>query len=189
MEDKHSPKTGIKKQWKIGIFALVIVAIVGITTYSILTRQTNATDNSSNSFNPTVTVNASTNSTSALAIGDLNWVKNLNTEFVDHDFIFVMFPGNDNDLNVQAANSITLAISKIQAEGIKIDSVTLKQDDPEITTTTELLAISQLPAVIAYNKNGNGALVTGDLDETQLLQAYLVANQVCIPGSGCCPTK
>ena len=190
MKHKYSPKSDSKNRWKIVILVLVICTAAGVAAYSFLSRQNNMVGSTSTGFNPTAAVNGKpASATSGPAAGDLNWVKNMSTEFVDHDFVFVMFPGNNNELNAQAAKSITSASSKIQAEGIKIDSLSLKQDDPEIATTIEMLAISKLPAVIAYNRNGGGALATGDITENQLLQAYLMANQACTPGGSCCPTK
>ena len=98
-----------------------------------------------------------------------------------------MLPGNNNESNGNTEKAITMASQKIQESGINIDTVMLKQDDPEVQTTIQLLALPQLPAVIAFHKSGAGTSVVGDITETQLLQAFLAVTKACATGSGCCP--
>jgi hypothetical protein len=51
------------------------------------------------------------------------------------------------------------------------------------------LGIGGVPAVLAISVSGNGAIMTGDITEENLLQTYLTVLQpVCVTGgsSGCC---
>ena len=118
--------------------------------------------------------------------------KNLAAKFTDHDFIFVILPGNDSDSTKTLANRVAEATAKIEAKGARVETITLSASDPEFSITTERLAITQLPAVLAISISGNGAIITGDITEGKLLQTYVVVSQpICAPGSspGCCPGK
>jgi hypothetical protein len=102
----------------------------------------------------------------------------------------VILPGNDTNLNNTLANRISDATAKIEARHTSVGTFTLNASDPEFSVTTERLAITQLPAVLAISTTGNGAIITGDITEGKLLQTYVTISQpVCAPGSssGCCP--
>jgi hypothetical protein len=132
------------------------------------------------------------NALSTLGIGDLLWAQELNTIFTDHNLIFVILPGNDTNLNDTLANRISDATAKIEARHTSVGTFTLNASDPEFSVTTERLAITELPAVLAISTTGNGAIITGDITEGKLLQTYVVVTQpVCVPGgsSGCCSGK
>ncbi len=122
------------------------------------------------------------------SIGDYNWIKKANVLFAQNDFIFLVLPG-DNEATQLMSKEIDNAVAKIKADGVNIETLALKSDDPELQSTAQRLSITKFPAVIAFNKVGSGTLVTGDITETRLLQAYLQAAKACPPGSssGCCP--
>jgi len=190
--DNTTQQVARKKQlWKIAVFALGMLMIVGATSYSIITRHINASSTPlDNSGIPQIASSTGGNAPSILGLGDLAWVQNLNSTFVDHDFIFVILPGSDSDSTKTIANRVTEATATIEAKGARVDIITLSADDPEFLVTTERLAIIQLPAVLAISVSGNAAIMPGDTTEGKLLQAYVVVSQpICAPGSssGCCP--
>ena len=185
MKDKASNKTLKRQWWKIAGFALGIILIAAAATYALTTR--NSAASSGPLTNSTVPSIGST--PAVMGVGDLKWAKNLATKFTDHDFIFVILPGSDNDSTKTLTNRVSDAAAKIEAKGARVDTITLSASDPEFSITTERLAIAQLPAVLAISASGNGAIMTGDITEGKLLQTYLVVSQpVCAPGSssGCC---
>jgi len=186
--------SGGKKWWKIGLFALGMCLIIGATAYSLIVRHTNASNTSVDTSGiPQIATGARVNALSSLSISDLAWVQELNSLLTDHDFIMVLLPENNGDLNDTLVNLIAEAASKIEARGANVGTFTLDPSDPEFSTTMKRLALGQLPAIIAIHNNGNGALITGDITEDRLLQTYLVVSQpiICAPGSssGCCSGK
>ena len=182
-----------KKRWKIAVFALGMLMIIGATAYSLITRHTSASPVPLNNIGvPQIASSNRGNALSTLGIGDLLWAKELNTIFTDHNLIFVILPGNDTNLNDTLANRISDATAKIEARHTSVGTFTLNASDPEFSVTTERLAITQLPAVLAISTTGNGAIITGDITEGKLLQTYVVVKQpICVPGgsSGCCSGK
>lgn len=193
-EDSTKQQPPSKKQWwKIAIFTLGMVLVIIGATYSMITRHTSASGVPlDNSGVPQIASSTYNNALSTLGIGDLLWVKELNTIFTDHNLIFVILPGNDTNLNDTLANRISDATAKIEAEHTSVGTFTLNASDPEFSVTTERLAITELPAVLAVSTSGNGAIITGDITEGKLLQTYVVVTQpICPPGSspGCCSGK
>jgi len=191
MKDKASNKTPKRQWWKIAGFALGILLIAAAATYALTTRNSAASSGPLGNGNvPSIGSNTSKSAPAVMGVGDLKWTKNLAAKFTDHDFIFVIMPGSDNSSNETLANRVSEASAKIEARGARVDTITLSASDPEFSITTERLAITQLPAVLAIAISGNGAIMTGDITEGKLLQTYLVVSQpVCAPGSspGCCP--
>jgi hypothetical protein len=182
-----------KKRWKIAVFALGMLMVIGATAYSLITRHTSASTVPLNNIGvPQIASSNCGNALSTLGIGDLLWAQELNTIFTDHNLIFVILPGNDTNLNDTLANRISDATAKIEARHTSVGTFTLNASDPEFSVTTERLAITELPAVLAISTTGNGAIITGDITEGKLLQTYVVVTQpVCVPGgsSGCCSGK
>ena len=191
MKDKVSNKAPKKQWWKIAIFTLVILLVAGAVTYALTTRSSAASSGPlSNGDVPSLGSNTSQNAPASTGVGDLNWVKNLPAKLADHDLIFVILPDSDSNSTNTLATRVAGAAAKIEARGVRVETLTLSTSDPELSITAERLAIAQLPAVIAIGPSGNGLILTGDITEGKLLQAYLTASQpVCAPGSspGCCP--
>jgi hypothetical protein len=189
MNKKDSSNTPKRAWWKIAALAVGIVLVLTATTYALVTRQSSASSGtlSQGAAPPVAATTASAPAT--MGIGDLKWAKNVTTKFADNDFIFVVLPGSDSTTEV-LTNRVADAAAKIEAKAARVETITLSASDPEFSITKERLAISQLPAILAISSTGNGAILTGDITEAKLLQAYLVVSQpICPPGSssGCCP--
>ncbi|MBM4446181.1 MAG: hypothetical protein FJ023_02350 [Chloroflexi bacterium] len=194
LADSTKQQPPSKKQWwKIAVFALGMLMVISATTYSIVTRHINASSTPlDKSGIPQIASNTVCNAASTLGIGDLAWVQELNAIFTNHDLIFVVLPGSDGDSTKTLADRISDATVKIEARHTSVGTFTLSASDPEFSTTTERLAIAELPAVLVMSTSGNGAIITGDITEGKLLQTYVVVTQpVCAPGgsSGCCSGK
>jgi hypothetical protein len=200
-EESSKQQPPSKKQWwKIAVFSLGMLMVVGAITYSLVTRHTSAAtapiDNSSvqldNGVIRRISSGTCSEALSGMGVGDLQWAQELNTIYTNHDLVFVILPENDPILNDTLSNRISDATAKIEARGARVGTFTLSDTDPEFSITIQRLAIGQLPAVLAISTSGNGAIITGDITEGQLLQTYVVVSQpVCAPGSspGCCSGK
>jgi len=185
--------------WKIAVCVLGILVIAGAVTYTLMTR-TSASSAASTTSSPTAPAASSptapaTNSPTPTATaanapasdgsGELNWVKSLNSKWATNDFIFVVFPGDD-DLTGKADQAVKTSLEKIKQAGTAAEALTLSSTDPEFQTTLDRLAIQKLPAVLVFAATGQGVIVKGDITETKLLQAYVSLQKTCVPGSGCC---
>lgn len=193
-EDSTKQQPPSRKQWwKIAVFALGVVLIIGATAYSLLMRHTSAsTPSVDNSVVPQIVSNTWSSAVSAMGIGDLVWTQELNSIFTDHDLVFVVLPDNDSSSTNTLASRISDATVKIEARGARVGTLTLSASDPEFSTTLQRLAVGQLPAVLAVSAGGVGAIMTGDITEGKLLQTYVTLSQpICAPGSspGCCGGK
>ena len=173
------------KQWlKIGLCILGVLMIAGAVTYVVLTRQASA---SSASSTPPATAGVATNTQSTGGIDGLNWVKDVNTKFTNKDFLFVLLPG-DTVLTKKTEQTVSSAVEKIMQDGVSVGVFPLDPKDQEVAITAKRLSITSLPAVLLFSSQGRGAIISGDITETKLLQAYLTLMQACVPGnSGCCP--
>jgi hypothetical protein len=177
-----------KKWWKIAVFAFGMLMVIGAIVYSLTIR------NSAASSAPLGNVQSIGSAIVGSApgttvIGDLKWTQNLTAKFTDHDFIFVILPGNDGNSNKILSKRVSDASAKIEARGARIETIALSASDPELLITIKRLAIGELPAVLAITNTGNIRIVTGDITEGTLLQTYVIVTQpVCVPGgsSGCC---
>jgi hypothetical protein len=188
-----------KKWWKIAVFALGMLMVIGAIAYSLTTRNSAASsgplDNvpsigSYTSLNiPRADSYTSLNIPNATGIGDLKWSESLAAKFADHDFIFMIFPDSDINSTKTLSKRVSDASAKIEARGARVETITLSPDDPEFSITMKRLRIGQVPTVLAISVSGNGAIMTGDITEENLLQTYLTVLQpVCVTGgsSGCC---
>ena len=198
------------------VFAVVMLVVVGLIAYSILTQEIDTADTSASnvpvtpttSSNAIVTTNngestlqeetagASNNVPATPGNRELTSMENVDNMFADHDFIFVILPASDGDSTMEAIRKVAEAAAKIQAQNIRVGIFTLSRDNPEFANTANIWSIFQFPAVLAFNKDGNGHLVAYGITETKLLQAYLGAcggtSSSCCPPSGsssnsCCP--
>jgi hypothetical protein len=119
--------------------------------------------------------------------GELNWVKNLNTQFETNDFVIVILPGNDA-LTGKVDQLVKSACEKIRQDRTNIEVMTLNSTDTEFPVTLDRLAIHKLPAVLIMAPAGKQQIIKSDITESKILEAYLRLQGTCIPGaSGCCP--
>jgi hypothetical protein len=182
-----------KRWWKIAVFALGVLLVIGTTTYSLVTRHTSASSTPlDNSGIPQIATNTWTMAISAMGIGDLVWAQDIKSIFTDHDLILVILPENDSNSTETLSKRVSDASAKIEARGARVGTLTLSSSDPEFSITMKRLALGQLPAVLVLSTTGNGAIITGDITEGKLLQTYVTVSQpICAPGSspGCCGGK
>src|SRR4030042_4345870 len=141
--DNTTQQVARKKQlWKIAVFALGMLMIVGATSYSIITRHINASSTPlDNSGIPQIASSTGKNVPNILGLGDLAWVQNLSTTFIEHDFIFVILPDSDINSTKTLTNRISDAAAAIEASGARVEIITLSPDDPEFSITMHRLAI------------------------------------------------
>ena len=178
---------GRQPWWKIAVFALGMLMIIGAASYIIITRHTNVADATLDRSNIPF-IGSDRYIANIFALEGLAWIQDLRVTFVDHDFIFVVLLDNDIESNKTLTNRISDAVAKIEAEGTRVETLILDPDHPEFSITMHRMKLGATPMVLAISSSGNGAKITGDITETDILQTYLgiVEPCVCAPGSGCC---
>lgn len=164
-------------KWKIAICVLGVLMIAGGTVYIFITRMEAGTAAlTAENFD----AQASDGS------GELKWVRALAPRYGNCDFIYVLFPGDD-DRTVQAEQTIKNSIRIIEQSGGAVDMVRLSPTDTEFVATLERLAVQKLPAVLLIAAKGQSVVIKGDITETKLMQSYFSLHNICFPSkSGCC---
>jgi len=110
---------------------------------------------------------------------ELDSLASLNKLATDTDAVFVLLATQDEQGNEAVTRSIEAAAKKIQADGIRLSAFRLKKDAPNYVRLSKQVS---LPCVIAMVKSRGARVVSGDVTETKLIQAYVAASR----GSGCC---
>jgi len=165
-------------KWKIAICVLGFLMITGATAYIFITRMEAGTAALTGENFDTQASDGS---------GELQWVKALAPRYRNCDFIYVLFPGDD-DRTVQAEQTIRNSMGIIEQSGGAVDMITLSPTDSEYEATLERLAIQKLPAALLIAAKGQSVVIKGDITETKLMQSYFSLYKTCFPGaSGCCP--
>lgn len=177
-----------KQWWKIAVLAVGILLIVAATAYSLITKA-NAASNGLLGQGTVPSIATNTSAPARMGLSSLTWVQNLDSLLAKNDVVFVILP-EEGGSNTAVTTQVSGAAQKIREQGVSVYIMTLSPSNHEFLTTTQKLGIPQFPAALILSKNGNGAIVFGNFNETKLLEAYVVvSNPTCAPGSssGCCP--
>ena len=110
----------------------------------------------------------------------------LNAAAADMNAVFIFLPAKGQSATGKAVNGIEAAQRTIESKGAtKIGVFTLKTDSPDYNQISRQFA---LPGVIALVKGRGARVVSGEITETNLVQAFVAASSAsgCGPG-GCGP--
>jgi len=165
------------QRWMIVLCVLGVLMIAGAVAYILITR----------SIAGSLQSDATANAQALDSAGEMNWVKSLTAKYETNDFVFVILPGSD-DATAEVDKVVKSASEQIEQGGTNVEVMTLNRTDPELSLTSERLAIQKLPAVLICSATGQRAILKGDVTGEKLMQAYLTLQKACVPGvSGCCP--
>ena len=112
---------------------------------------------------------------------DLDSLASLNKVAADSDAVFVLLAAKDQLNDQVVTKEIEAAAQKIMANGTKVSAFRLKESAPEYASLAKQISF---PGVIAMVKGLGMSVVSGDITETKLVQAFVAASR---PGGGCCP--
>ena len=112
----------------------------------------------------------------------LNSLASLNKVAVDTDAVFILLAAEDQQGNQTITKEIEAAAKKIQSSGTRISAFTLKKGAPDYA---QLAKQFSTPCVLAMVKGRGTSGVSGDITESKLIQAFVMASRVT---SGCCPS-
>ncbi|MCX6645308.1 MAG: arsenite efflux transporter metallochaperone ArsD [bacterium] len=116
---------------------------------------------------------------------NINSINDLNSVAMDKAAVFIYLPGQDDSpIASSTIDAVQAAQSSLQSQGITLGLYSLVTSSPEYTS---LSAQIELPAILVLCKGKSSSMVTGDVTEIKLLQAYAAANRAA--GGGCCPSS
>jgi len=100
----------------------------------------------------------------------------VNTDAV---FVFLGSPGERDSKGL--AKQMEAALAKIKANGTRVSTFWLKDSAPEYASLAQQVT---LPSVLALVKGGGMSMVSDEISETKLVQAFVTASR---PAAGCGP--
>ena len=117
---------------------------------------------------------------------ELDSLASLNKVAADTDAVFVLLAANDQ-LNDQAiTKEIESAAKTIKSNGVRVSAFRLNKVAPDYAQLAKQVSV---PSVIAMVKGRGMSAVSGEINETKLVQAFVTASRPsgCGP-AGCGPT-
>ena len=158
--------------WHTVVFAAVLLAAVGVAAHSLLGRRT-----------------APASGEVAAPDEALAGLDSVRAALADHEFVFIILPGQDASSDEAVAAAVSEAAAPIRARKVSVGVVTLSRDGDELDKAAGQFGVKAFPAVVALRKGGGQSVVEGEVTEDALLMAYVEACSPasCAPGSACCP--
>jgi len=211
---------GSRKNWKMLVFILVVIAAGVVLARSVIRKSNSAADQKQLSFAAIQPVSKSSTDSPFNAVAEaqqtpadseagaasssvtkvqektdvsansaltlwgkpLDSLASLSKSAAETDAVFILLAAEDQQGNETITNEIEAAAKKIQSNGIRICAFTLKKGAPNYVQLAKQLSV---PCVLAMVKGGGMSGVSGEITETKLVQAFVMASR---PASGCGPS-
>ena len=205
--DCCSPSSGGGgKNWKTAVFVVVILLAGAVAAHSLLTKNgetASISGEGTSSFGTsslagkaglsTESPAASKQPSETVAVScgiNLDSIESL-TKLADErgaNVAFIFLPGEEEDSTRAASAQVEAAINMLSAKGKQVAAFTLEKGAEGYDQMIEQFSVESLPSVIVAGKGCGAAAVSGEINETKLLRAFVVASTPvsCGPG-GCCP--
>jgi len=162
--------------FKTAVFVVVILVACIVTAHSLITRN-NRTVNNSSQMDPFQANLAS------LAL--------FNSEAAGHEAVFLLLADESGEPPENVLQQMEQAASKITAKGTSIGTFVIDRKSDDYALLTENLSISSFPSIVTVVRGCGQSVVSGQITETKLLEAFVEASTTssCCPGSdpSCCP--
>lgn len=204
--DCCSPSSSEKKTWKTAVFIVVILLAGAVAAHSILTKNNETTDISGNaglSFSssdtsdmphfPTGLSQRDENPSEAIAIScgmTLDSIESIGKLAAEKkaNVVFIILAGDDEESNQNASAQVETTINNLFAKGKQVAAFTLEMRSEGYDQLISQFSLESFPSVIVAGKGCGVSTVSGEINETKLLRAFIVASTPisCGPG-GCCP--
>jgi hypothetical protein len=179
------------KPWKTVLFALIVIG-AGVVLANSLMRNSKAdkpaqtftlpqVDGQPDSPSSLSTEPADDAKASSLWRTELDSLASLNQVATDADAVFVFLTAKDQNDDQAMTGAIEAAAQKIQSKGTQVAAFKLKHSAPEYA---QFAAQASVPSVLALVKGAGMDVVSGEINEARLMQAFVTASR---PASACCP--
>ena len=194
-----SGSDGRGRCWKMVVFILIVIAAGVVLTRSFLRKSNSDVGQSQQAFAPvqvesksngkippvmdnTTRQEASVKDVPLLWRTDLDSLASLNKVAADTDAVFVFLAAEDQQNNQNIISQVEAAAKTINADGIQVSAFKLNKTAPDYAQLAKQFPV---PSVLAMVKGRGMSAVSGQINETKLVQAYVAASR---PASGCCPS-
>ncbi|MHC4748510.1 MAG: hypothetical protein ACYTFW_01415 [Planctomycetota bacterium] len=174
--DCCSPGSGGSKSFKTAIFVVVILLACAVAAHSLLTKG----NRTANTSPPTESFRA-----------DLASLALFNSEGAEQKAVFILLADESGGLDEKTFQQTEQAASRITSKGTPIGTVTIDSKSDDYALLTKNFSIDSFPSVVIMVKGAGSAVVSGQITEARLLEAFVEASTAgpCCPGSdpSCCP--
>lgn len=115
----------------------------------------------------------------------LDSVQSLDTLAADKDVVFLLLPGEAEIPDISMPKQLEVVANNLSKSGQKIAVFTLKASSPDHNRLVRHFSVKTFPSVVILGRLGSAWVVTGDITEAGLYNAFVLAS---LPAS-CCPTQ
>ena len=208
--DCCSPSSGgAGASWKTVVFVVVILLAGAVAAHSLLTRNNETTSVSADATSSFGTISSSDKAglstelstaskqpseTVTVSCGVTVDSFGSLAEIADEkgaDVVFVFLPGENEQLDQTASAQVEATMNMLSAKGKQVAAFTLQKDSEGYAQMIEQFSVQSLPSVVVAGKGCGAAAVSGEITETELLRAFVVASTPISCGiqcgSSCCP--
>jgi len=172
-------------RWKTLVFLLVMGAAVAMLAHALVKKSGKTTDVDQQSFSagaPGMETSAET----APALSDLTLdaFASRNSIADEIETVFILLPGEDGNRVQATSRQVDAAMIKLRSKGKKVATFTLEKSAADYAQLVEQLSITSFPSVVAIGRGCGSRVVSGEITETKLLQAFVATST---PSSSCGP--
>ncbi len=102
-------------------------------------------------------------------------------------FLTLKGAGAALDKNAEVESLTESAAALIRKKGVTVTTTSVAPGDSLFANAVDLFGVSNLPAVLAMNKEGGFVLIAGNITENNLLKTFLSGCSAADCGTGCDP--
>ncbi len=166
------------------IFATVMLLAVGVAAYSMVKKNGAAA-----SGTPSSSTSRGDDGAGSLTEIRLETVEAAEKLATERDVTFLVLPGQDASSTNAACDQVSAAFAKLLVQGQKAAAFTLPQSDGAYGAMMKRFNVDAAPCVVVLGNGGRPSAVSGEITETKLLRAAVMAGlrSNCCPGGSCCP--
>jgi hypothetical protein len=201
-----SSSGGGGKSWKTAVFVVVILLAGAVAAHSLLTKNgetacvsgegassfgTSSLFDEAGLSTGSPTTSKQPSETVAVSCGvTLDSIESL-AKLADErgaNVAFIFLPGEDEDSTRTASAQVEATMNMLSAKGKQVAAFTLERGAEGYDQLIKQFSVESLPSVIVAGKGCGAATVSGEINETKLLRAFVVASTPASGGQGgCCP--
>lgn len=124
-----------------------------------------------------ITTDNQSSKAGAFSCGEnLNSLKVLDKMTAGKGTVFLLLPGEEEESSKKASQQVENIIETLKAKGKQVAAFTLERDSEQYDEIVKRFSIESLPCVIVSGLEGQSLMVSQDITEEKLTQAFVLAN-------------
>jgi hypothetical protein len=165
------------------IFVAILIIIVAILVFKAFCKANAAGLNTTKTKNAIHMVKNNKVSSPKILGQYIDSMSQLNMVALKQDAVFIFIPAKNNmNISDKARSAALDAQRALSAKNIKVGLYTLKPTSPDYVSVSSQ---ATPPAILVVYKDGSRKAVSGEINETSILQAYVAASLAGNCGSNC----